>query len=253
MSQIGCFITGGWTEAGAMNLFLKKINNNFDYIQCLPNKPKYKKGLDAKSSGLTGEALINEMYRRMELYKDEYSKFSAIIIEDDLDCRFHGKSEEDIIKYKDNIQKKISLILEKEMPVFFLFASPEIEVWFLCDWNNSFVKVYNDQYFCHRLKIYIDKFVVKEYWEKGIENYSGKKISEEIIDAVANGVKNEIQKEYINKNIPIHICKIIDDRALYYSKKIHGDMMLKNINPEKLLVKCNVFFSQSYHSLNSFN
>jgi len=250
--NIGCFITGGWTEAGAMSVFLKKINSNFEYVQCLPNKPKYKIGLDEKSSGLTGESLISEIYRRMELFKDEYCKFSAIIVEDDLDCRFQGKSDTEIIEYKDCICKRVTSILEKPIPIFFLYASPEIEVWFLCDWNNSFVKVYNDQFFCHRLKSYIDKSVVKEYWKIGIENYSGRKISDEIINAVANGVKDEIQKEYEYKSIPENIRKILDDRGLYYSKKIHGDMMLKNINPEDLLEKCKVYFSPCYYSLNRF-
>jgi hypothetical protein len=78
--KIGCFITEGWTEAGAMSIFLKKINSNFEYVQCFPTKRKYTKGLDGKFNGLTGEALITEVYRRVECYKNDYLDFSAIIL-----------------------------------------------------------------------------------------------------------------------------------------------------------------------------
>lgn len=69
--KIGCFITGSWTEAGAMGVFLKKINSNFEYIQCFPikakkpkiNKPKHKEDIDGSINGFSGEALINEVYR----------------------------------------------------------------------------------------------------------------------------------------------------------------------------------------------
>lgn len=84
VKKIGCFITDAWTEAGAMQEFLKKINSDCEYIQCYPHKRRYKKGLN----GLTGESLKDEVYRRLELYKDEYKDFSAILIEDDLDCCF---------------------------------------------------------------------------------------------------------------------------------------------------------------------
>lgn len=253
VNKIGCFITGSWTEAGAMSIFLKKINNGFEYIQCLPNKPKYKKGLDDSISGLSGEALINEMFRRIEKYKNEYSKFQAIILEDDLDCGFYRKDKEYIRNYKLAIQNKIYTIIGKEIPVFFLFASPEIEAWFLSDWNNTFVKVYNNSYFCHRLKNFIDKNIIKEYWVEGIKHFGMSdeiyhKLSDEIINAVSIGVKDEMRKERMNKKLKL----ILEDKRYYYSKKVHGDMMLKNIDPQHLLEKCNVYFSPAYFFINSF-
>lgn len=255
--KIGCFITGAWTEAGAMSIFLKKINSDFEYIQCFPNKPKYKKGLDGKFNGLTGEALIEEVYRRLELYKSEYMDYSAIIIEDDLDCRFHDKSPKEIDDYKNQIRQTILGKLGKDIPVIFLYASPEIETWFICDWNNSFVQVYKNNFFCHQLKKYLDDKVIREYWQKGIENFGmidGKytKLSDSLQHAVVNGVKDEILKLYPNGKLPPEKKCIIDDRSLIYSKKIHGDRMLRSINPDNFLEQCNIFFKPAYVDLKKF-
>lgn len=45
---IVCFLTCGYTEAGAMQFFLKKINDRYEYRQCLPNKTIKKKGMPKK-------------------------------------------------------------------------------------------------------------------------------------------------------------------------------------------------------------
>lgn len=256
MKKIGCFITEGWTEAGAMSVFLKKINSNFEYVQCFPTKRKYKKGLEINRefNGLSGEALIEEVYRRVALYKNEYLEYSAIIIEDDLDCRL---SPEQIDEYKKQIEQTIWDKLGKAIPVIFLFASPEIETWFICDWDNSFLHVYKDQFFCHHLKIYLDKIVINEYWQKGIENFGMKdgiyiKLSDSLQDAVANGVKDELRKLYSNNTLPPDAIRIIEDRSLYYSKKIHGDSMLRNIEPENFIEQCSIFFKPAFIELKEF-
>lgn len=233
--KIGCFITEGWTEAGAMSVFLKKINSEFEYIQCFPAKRKYTKESDRKLNGLTGEALIEEVYRRITLYKNDYLDFSAIIIEDDLDCRFHGKSSTEIDNYKMKIRQTIWERLGKEIPVIFLFASPEIETWFICDWDNTFVHVYQDQFFCNRLQKYLVKVVLKGYWQTGIENFGitdGKytKLSDSLQRAIACGVKDELRGLYSNKPIPPIVMRIINDRSYYYSKKIHCDRMLTQLS-----------------------
>lgn len=257
MRKIGCFITEGWTEAGAMSVFLKKINSNFEYVQCFPTKRKYKKGLDGKFNGLTGEALIEEVYRRVDCYKNDYLDFSAIIIEDDLDCRFHKKSPEQIDEYKRQIRQIIWEKLGREIPVIFLFTSPEIETWFICDWDNSFVYVYKDHFFCHHLQTYLAKVVLKEYWQTGIEYFGmidGKytKLSDSLQLAIACGVKDELRELYSNKPIPPNVMRIIDDRSFHYSKKVHGDSMLRNIKPENFMEQCNAFFKPAFIELKEF-
>lgn len=44
VNRVACFLTCGYTEAGAMQYFLKKINGNYEYKQYLPNKTIKKKG-----------------------------------------------------------------------------------------------------------------------------------------------------------------------------------------------------------------
>lgn len=259
MKEIGCFITGAWTEAGAMTLFLKKINNNFNYVQLLPNKPKYRRGLDQKISGLTGDSLINEMINRIRKYRDRLENYVAFIVEDDLDCRFHGKTSVEIAKIKDEIQHEVDEIMGKHVPVFFLFASPEIEVWFLTDWNNTFCKVYRNDFFTNRLKLFINRNCIAGYWEAGIENFgmaNGQytKISDEIMHAVQFGVKDELFEIYKNKQ-QVYAKKlqdIFENRELYYSKRLHGDLMLRQLTPENLLSKCHIYFAPAYYDIKNF-
>ena len=66
VNRIACFLTCGYTEAGAMQFFLREINNSFEYKQYLPNRTIKKKG-DSKNigssiSGLTGKALLTKVY-----------------------------------------------------------------------------------------------------------------------------------------------------------------------------------------------
>ena len=100
---IACFLTCGYTEAGAMQFFLKKINDRYEYRQCLPNKTIKKKGMpkkiDDKMSGRTGEALLEKVYELIEKHRDEYSQCRAILVEDDLDGRFAGYSQKEVGEY----------------------------------------------------------------------------------------------------------------------------------------------------------
>ena len=87
VKRIACFITCGYTEAGAMQAFLRKINDKFEYKQYLPNRTVKRKG-DSKSissniSGLTGDALLEKIYEIIAKNVHEISNCAGIIIEDD--------------------------------------------------------------------------------------------------------------------------------------------------------------------------
>lgn len=265
--RVACFLTCGYTEAGAMQSFLKKINGNYEYRQYLPNKTIKKKGdpkaLSSQISGLTGEALLEKVYTIIERHAVEIAQCSAVLIEDDLDGRFHGKSDNWIREYIRRIQKKIQSILRCDIPVFVLYASPEIESWFIADWEHGFGYVYTSEsyvadldtavrcFFVHHLRQYINAYVLREYCDD-IENYGYfeqgyYKLSDEIIEAVQNGVK-----EYISRlpNVNVLYSQQISVSAnLYYSKKLHGDRMLRNLNPNILAEKCRQFFMPAFHAL----
>lgn len=267
VDRIACFLTCGYTEAGAMQFFLKKINGRYEYKQYLPNKPIKKKGyaknIKSEFSGLTGEALLEKVYEILEKHKDEISKCKAVLIEDDLDGRFYQKSRQEVEAYKNNIIDKVHEKLQKDLPVYFLFASPEVESWFVADWKNGFEFLYLDdgivkdverkakQFFLHHLKQFIDKEILGDCVNI-IEEYGwvdGKyvKLSDQIIEAVQTDVKECINK-IGNANYD-YTKQIKESRDLYYSKKLHGDRMLRNIRPESVANKCKIYFADFYNKL----
>ncbi len=267
VDRIACFLTCGYTEAGAMQFFLKKMNDKYEYKQYLPNKTIKKKG-DAKRltpeiSGLTGEALLEKIYKILEKNKDEISTCKAVLIEDDLDGRFYGWDDKRIKEYNDGIVDKVHEKLQNNVPVFILYASPEVESWFIADWSNGFQYLYSksgvvtdiDQgtkiFFLHHLRDYIDKKVLKEY-SKNIEEYGWfedgyVKLSDRIICAIQTEVK-----EYIGKLQGVnsaYVKQLKESRDLYYSKKLHGDIMLRNIQPDIVAEKCRKYFAGTYNEI----
>lgn len=267
VDRIACFLTCGYTEAGAMQFFLKKINERYEYKQYLPNKPIKKKGyaknIKSEFSGLTGEPLLEKIYEILEKHRDEISNCKAVLIEDDLDGRFYQKSRQEIEEYKNNIIVRVHEKLQKDIPVYFLFASPEIESWFVADWKNGFEFLYLDDgivkdiernaklFYLHHLKQFIDKEILGDYSDI-IEEYGwvdGKyvKLSDQIIAAVQTDVKERINTiPNVNSDYAKQIEK---SRDLYYSKKLHGDRMLRNIQPEVVANKCKVYFADFYNKL----
>ncbi len=270
-NRIACFLTCGYTEAGAMQTFLKKINSHYEYKQFLPNKTIKKKGdpktISRKISGLTGQKLLEKTYSILEKNSSEIKACSAILIEDDLDGKFHNMNPADILSYEKSIKENIYSILGCRIPVFLFYASPEIESWFIADWKNGFGYIYRStgcvtdisshakHYFSHHLKQYLNTYILKEY-KNDIESYGyfGQayyKLSDQIISAIQTDVKEyisllpNVNQEYANQ--------IASSRNLHYSKKLHGDRMLKNINPYLVAAKCRRFFFPAFDSLAHFH
>ncbi len=46
--------------------------------------------------------------------------------------------------------------------------------------------------------------------------------------------------------------QIIDSRYIYYSKELHGAVMLRNIKPENVANKCTRYFRDTYLNLRDF-
>ncbi len=270
VKRVACFLTCGYTEAGAMQFFLKKINNGFEYKQYLPNKTIKKKGdpknISSKISGLTGEALLEKIYGIIEKNKKEISECAAILIEDDLDDRFSKLSEGEIVEYNQNVRNIVYEKLGCEIPVFLLYASPEVESWFVADWENGFNYIFGNNgfvddvevgarnFYIHNLKRYIEREVLKEYY-CDIEKYGifdGKyiKLSEQLAQAIQFDSKEYIKSLKGTNNR--YVEQIVNSRCLYYSKKLHGDAMLRNIVPEKVAQVCGNYFRNTYYELQTF-
>lgn len=90
--------------------------------------------------------------------------------------------------------------------------------------------------------------IILKIFDKNFERLH--KISDEIIDAVQSGVKEKIgQLPRANKD---YVDQIRNSRKLYYSKKLHGQRMLKNIHPDIVADKCKRFFGDTYKDLSEF-
>lgn len=65
-------------------------------------------------------------------------------------------------------------------------------------------------------------------------------------------IENNVLKEYIqempNAN-KVYVNQIVASRDLYYSKKLHGDRMLRNIQPDTVAVKCRKYFVSTYNAI----
>ncbi len=270
MNKIACFITCGYTEAGVMQQFLSKINPNFEYKQYLPNKTAKRKGtpkfLAPAINGLTGKELLHKVYDILKKQKEDVAECSACIIEDDLDGRFSDCTSEEIHDYQQQITDKICQLLDRTMPVIFMYASPEIESWFLADWNNSFAYVYgkssavNDVntkargFYVHQLKRYIDGAILTQHCNgiHDIEMFCAKeevyvKLSDLLISAVKTDSKVFISN--IRNANPVYVKQILHSRDLVYSKKLHGELMLKQIEPEKVADVCHIYFRDAFYKL----
>ena len=251
--------------------FLKKINPKCNFIQCLPFKKKMKKGnppsIRDDISGLTGDALLSKIYEILHDNKERFQQYDAILIEDDLDGRFHEWSDQQILNDIEKKTEKIVTQLGKVVPVFFLYASPEIESWFIADWKNGFSALYQESFqyqghfarsdrdfFLHCLKTYIENNILGKF-SQSIEDYwqtdkQGKllKLSDQIIYGIQNAIPECLEKTEEHRTF----LEKFRDAKPAYSKKEHGCIMLRNLDPNEVSKKCKRFFAPECKSLRSF-
>lgn len=260
--KVACFFTGGFTELNAMKSFVERINGNVDYTQLCPNAPRKsrdsirnRQSIDNNQSGLTGDSLLNYVLETVKKPCFIRESYDAILIEDDKDARFINKETASIDvemwkAFKENIQRELS---EKgvTVPVIIFLAAPEIEAWFVSDWENSFGQVYRDanmlngpqnSYFSTVFRKYINDRILTEKYSEAIESYGYfegeyRKLSEEIQAALNS---NDFMAEYTPtfEHIPIR-----------YSKRKQGEVMLGNIDPNIVFHHCTLFFKEGFISL----
>lgn len=278
--NVACFCTVGYTEL-EMKPFFEKMNKNISFIQKTPIKPR-KRELDIRNrtnnlqnNGLTGRALIDYVVDHIKSPKYHFfdDQYEAIIIEDDKDDRFitkknHGVFEIDFDSkkdahgngtsgwietrktYADEIRNAIKSIDTNypDIPIIFLLAAPEVEAWFLADWDNSFGSIYRETSrlsahqnitFSIRFKQYINDIILTQQYRNDIETFGYfvdgyRKLSSEIQTA--------LEKEDFLKDQQPH-------SPLYYSKQTHGQKMLRNIDPEIVAQKCCKLFRPAYEEI----
>lgn len=276
VKKLACFFTGGFTESGALQYFISKIDQNIVVKQFCPNKAMKRRGVGGKPqlvkdvSGLTGSSLIRYVYNYIDTYWEDLQEFDAILIEDDMDDRFfeckvpgdlttkYKCRNREYIDYCDDIRKTIRKKMNRgeNYPVFLMYASPEIETWFLADWLNSFGTIYGpkgkkilsteaNNYFSVTFRKYTNREILKQYKDNP-EAYG-------YFEGVYKKLSSELQ-ESLEGDYKVSICKedyygISKCRELVYSKQKHGDMMLRSIEPLVVRKKCIMFFAEVYDDI----
>lgn len=266
MKRIACFFTGGYTELNAMKRFMSKINDQVQYIQLCPTGIRKSKEdirrrrtietIDQRHNGLTGESLINYILEVIQSERFREEEYDAILIEDDKDDRFlevqeDGTSVINMNAWEDHKYEVKRRIYEfySDIPIIFVYAAPEIETWFLADWENSFGKVYKEplvinqktlsteqnNYFSVQFHRYVKENILTPRYENRLEEYgyfcgSYNKLSEKLQNAFVNA---ELLAEPIFESV---------DSVFYYSKKLHGEDMLDSIDPNMVIKSCRTFF-----------
>ena len=269
MKRVACFFSGGYTESsGAFLTFLQKIAPEIRYSQCMPNRTVKRNGMNKlikdEYSGITGSTLLNKIKEnlRKEVVINDFKTgyYDAILIEDDIDNRFKGWSNEKVNQYIDGIRQEIEEIIGKNVPIVFLYAAPEIESWFIVDWEKGFgglllnsgfvsdiekksIGTFNNVF--HR---YVIHEILRDQKPEEFVNLCDEyqKLSDKISDAFRTDVIIRMKEEHIAEEYCKQIC---NSKTLYYSKRIHGSYMLARIRPEYIKGKCGNMYDKGYSEL----
>jgi len=244
VTKIGYFCTGGYTEIGAINSFLEKINPNIYWERCFPTADKPRLAIGrmnstpiASYSGITGSDLTEMMYDRLSKYY-KHSDFDGFLLIDDLDCRYHSNLAAGIDLFIETHSDNVQKILEKQVAFYVLFASPEVESWLLADWNNSFAKQY-PQSVAYKVQERLKKDIIKEYWDNNLELYGGAFVN--------GGCESKISSEIQDTFSLVGLDE--QERVYSYSKRNEGVDMLRRIEPMQVGRKCNICFLPQYNKL----
>jgi hypothetical protein len=231
----------GYTEI-KFGSFLKKILPTSDIQR---RGGFYSKGakptIDPKKSGISGIKLIEHAISDIQvtIRDTKLVKPDIFIFSDDTDCKI--SLENGVYIYHDQeYKKKLEELVEtykKFLPytkIVFLFASSEIETWFLADSSNTFEKSYpHINPFIHQLNTYCDNKVfpinqLEHFSHYDEENSScSVKISEH---CVQNFIKDSSNNDY------------------RYSKRIQGQEFMTLLDPKNLL-NLTDFFKPAYDAI----
>ena len=265
--RIACFFTGGYTELYGMTQFLKKINGEADFIKLTPtrerkskedirNRARHMEMISKRESGLTGKKLIDHVknFVQEERFKEE--RYDMILIEDDKDDRFltiqadgtAAIDEKEWETFKQEVQEQLQKV-GVTIPIIMIMAAPEVEAWFLADWDNSFGQEYrqilsNDQnqYFSTKFRIHINEEILTERYKNDIESYG-------YFDSQYVKLSERIQKSLEEIDFMGGYSGEYPTESVRYSKTKNGGRMLANIEPQSVLQKCTHCFREGYYKL----
>lgn len=236
MIRVGYFCTAGHTEAGGMQRFLRRIDPDVDWVRCFPaiSKPGPKLGRPAPrhKQGLSGGALVEEMLSRLKTYHQVSSPgaLDVVLLIDDADCRF-----DDVAAWQawqeDRTADVAKALGDSNRPFVALFASPEVEAWFLADWEHGLGAQYGrlpsgDKHLRSRVEDLLGRPI------DDVESYGGRRL---------NGTCEHKLSEKLQ-----NLLLLLGEA---YSKGTQGQDMLLRIEPAKVAERCDRYFRPALHEV----
>lgn len=254
--KIGVFATGGYTETGGLKSFLHRIAPPDTWEWCCPPvlKPGPRVGPTAapqpEFSGLTGEALVTVVVHRLREFHRR--QFDAILLVDDADCRFRCKDcgspcedrrfegrpcrAEDAQYTRarewlaDLTTRAREAAEQPSLTVFTLLASPEVEAWFIADWERGFGAHLAGPW-AGALRHAIDREINRQSERGQIESYG--------IGRVDGSCKHKLSSDIQHLLATLKAPSGADDtRRPRYGKALDGSYLLKRIDPTIVAERC---------------
>ncbi len=217
------FAGGGDSEIRGLMPFLRMRFSGYDFERKTPVRQKRgpKPGVKIKDTGMgkTGKSLARQITRELDAALRGGNKCDLILVVDDLDCCCPEE------RYK-LLQESVSKIPEAiAIQCIIAFAAPEIESWIIADWDNTVAKHIDFRNCAKAMQHWLSK-------ERGVlfadpESFGeydtqlkscSEKLSDQIIEAsLEHGARN---------------C---------YSKGTHTPLLLREIDPATVAIKCRWF------------
>jgi hypothetical protein len=132
--KLAVYASAGETEVGGLQRFLQTFLPGIEICRALPAGRRQKVGgprLADPHPGLTGERLVREAVRRIQTFG--LGGCDAVLLVDDADCRFGCERADGLPAFVERVTAQLRAAVGRDVPVFVLLASPEIEAWLVAD------------------------------------------------------------------------------------------------------------------------
>lgn len=241
MIRAGYFCSAGHTEAGGMQVFLEKIDRSrVTWERCFPAvyKPGPKLGRPAprkEHEGVSGPGLVGAMLARLRMRRDMLAPapldLDLLVFIDDADCRFEGDPSALRAWIEGRAADARTASGSPEIPFVALFASPEIEAWFLADWDQGFGR---EQ---------ANLSAPDRPLRAEVESLLGGPLS--TVEGHGGGFVNGGCASKLSEKIRSLFLRL----GLDYTKSTDGGAMLRRVRPTKIAEICTTYFRPEWQRL----
>lgn len=247
MVRGGYFCTAGYTEVGGIEAFLKKLAPHIAWQRCFPavHKPGPKLGRgfpepQAQHAGVTGRRLFSDMLRILSAHHSGSAcQLDVVVLIDDADCRFAGAAEPlaEQLAWEASLTEQVRTATGNHKLSFHaLLAWPEVEAWFLADWDNSFGHRY-DQYHqvAHPLRRHIETCILHPLGWNDVERFGGRLLNGSCEQKLSTHLQNAFTTADPCRCHPPLQTKLSEHPyPLHYSKRQDGPRLLARLDPAKV-------------------